>query len=275
MTASDGVILEGRHLHRHFGGGRSWLGKPRPVTRAVDGVSLAIERGRTLGIVGESGCGKSTLARMLVGLLEPTGGEIRLEGEVISGRRGERAPALHKTVQMVFQDPQCSLNPRKTVGQILSGPLEALTNLGSGARGDRIAELMSLVGLRPECADRYPHEFSGGQCQRIGIARALATNPPVLILDEPVSALDVSIQAQVLNLLRDLHDRLGLTLVFISHDLAVIEALSDRVMVMYRGVVVEEAPRAELFERPRHRYTKQLLAAVPLHGARRGLIDPA
>jgi peptide/nickel transport system ATP-binding protein len=271
MSAVDQVVLEGRDLSRHFGGGRTWYGRRKPQVRAVDGVTVRAESGRTLGIVGESGCGKSTLARMLVGLLEPTSGTITLDGQPVAGLKGDAARACHKKVQMVFQDPLSSLNPRKTVRQILEGPLEALTSKGRGERRDRVEELMRIVSLRPEFADRYPHEFSGGQCQRIGIARALAPDPEVVLLDEPVSALDVSVQAQVLNLLRELRTRFGLTLVFISHDLAVIEALADRVMVMYQGQVVEQAPRAELFQRPQHDYTKRLLAAVPVPGRKRGV----
>jgi ABC-type oligopeptide transport system ATPase subunit len=265
------ACLETRDLHRHFGGGRTWFGGRKPLVRAVDGVTLGVERGRMLGIVGESGCGKSTLARMLVGLLAPTSGSITLDGKPVSGLAGTDAHAFHKKVQMVFQDPLSSLNPRKTVRQILDGPLAALTSLGRRDRRDRVEELMRIVSLRPESADRYAHEFSGGQCQRIAIARALAPDPELVILDEPVSALDVSVQAQVLNLLRDLQTRFRLTFVFISHDLAVVEALCDRVVVMYRGKVVEDAPRAELFRHPQHDYTKLLLSAVPVPGRKRGL----
>jgi peptide/nickel transport system ATP-binding protein len=265
------VVLEGRNLRRDFGGGRTWSGGRRPLTRAVNGVTVSVERGRTLGIVGESGCGKSTLARMLVGLLAPTAGTITLDGRPVAGLKGAAALAFHKKVQMVFQDPLSSLNPRKTVRQTLEGPLAALTALGKNERRLRVDELMRIVSLRPESAERYAHEFSGGQCQRIAIARALAPEPELVILDEPVSALDVSVQAQVLNLLRDLQRRLGLTFVFISHDLAVVEALCERVLVMYRGKVVEDAPRVELFQRPQHDYTKLLLAAVPVPGRRRSL----
>jgi peptide/nickel transport system ATP-binding protein len=271
VSVTNPVVLEGRDLHRDFGGGRTWFGGRKPLTRAVDGVTLGVERGRTLGIVGESGCGKSTLARMLVGLLAPTSGAITLDGQPVAGLKGKDAQAFHKKVQMVFQDPLSSLNPRKTVHQILDGPLAALTTLGKGERRDRVEELMRIVSLRPESADRYAHEFSGGQCQRIAIARALAPEPALVILDEPVSALDVSVQAQVLNLLRDLQNRLSLTFVFISHDLAVVEALCVRVLVMYRGKIVEEAPRADLFQRPQHDYTKLLLSAVPVPGRRRAL----
>jgi len=267
---SEEVVLEARGLVRTFGGGRTWYGAKKPITRAVDDVSLAVPRGRTLGVVGESGCGKSTLARMLVGLLAPDAGTITLEGQPVRGLRGEAKLAFHRKVQLIFQDPLSSLNPRKTVRQILEGPLQALLGLDRAERAARVEEVMGLVALRPEFIDRYPHEFSGGQCQRIGIARALAVEPRLLVLDEPVSALDVSVQAQVLKLLKDLQDRLGLTYVFISHDLAVVEVLSDRVMVMLEGRVVEEADRATIFRAPRHDYTKQLLAAVPVPGRRRG-----
>ncbi len=270
---STDVILEAHNLHRSFGGGRRWfgLGGRWPVTRAVDGVSVTVDRAQALGVVGESGCGKSTLARMLVGLLEPDAGTIALEGKPVTGLKGDAKLAFHRKVQMVFQDPLSSLNPRKTVRQILDGPLQVLLGMDKAARATRIEELMRLVSLRPEFIDRYPHEFSGGQCQRIGIARALAAEPRLIVLDEPVSALDVSVQAQVLHLLEDLQHRLGLTYVFISHDLAVVEALCDRVMVMYFGKVVEEAPSAELFAHPQDDYTKLLLSAVPIPGQRHAL----
>ena len=256
-------ILEAVRVVREFGGGRSVLGVARPRLRAVDGITISVGRGQTLGIVGESGCGKSTLARMLVGLLAPTSGDLSIDGISIPGlvRRDRRA--LHRRVQMVFQDPLGSLNPRKTVRQILSAPLQALRGLGRAACQARVAELMSLVGLRPDFAERYPHEFSGGQSQRIGIARALAAEPEVIVLDEPVSALDVSIQAQVLLLLTELQARLGLTYVFISHDLAVIESIAHDVAVMHRGRIVEHAPAARIFADPQDDYTRLLLSSVP------------
>jgi peptide/nickel transport system ATP-binding protein len=263
----NGMVLTTRDVVREFGGGRKWFGTPRPHVRAVDGVSLDVARGRTLGIVGESGCGKSTMARMMVGLLLPTAGTIEIDGASVADLARTDRKTLHRKVQMVFQDPLGSLNPRKTVQQILEAPLKALHGLGRAARRDRVAELMSLVSLRAEFAERYPHEFSGGQSQRIGIARALAANPEVIVLDEPVSALDVSVQAQVLMLLADLQARLGLTYVFISHDLAVVETISDDVAVMYFGKVVERGPRARIFADPQHEYTKLLLASIP--GARR------
>ncbi len=271
MADSGDILLEARDLRRVFGGGRNWHGGRKPRVVAVDGVSVEVTRGRTLGIVGESGCGKSTLARMLVGLLAPTAGTITLEGRPVRDLKGAEKTRFHRAVQLVFQDPLSSLNPRKTVRQILEGPLEALLDIDRAARRERVDELMRLVSLRPEFVDRYPHEFSGGQCQRIGIARALAVEPRLVVLDEPVSALDVSVQAQVLRLLRDLQARLGLTYVFISHDLAVIEALCDRVLVMYRGRVVEDAPRERLFTQPAHDYTRALLAAVPIPGRRRAV----
>ncbi len=270
MADGTETLLEARDLRRVFGGGRAWHGGRKSELVAVDGVSLNVMRGHTLGIVGESGCGKSTLARMLVGLLAPSAGTIALEDRPVRDLKGADKTRFHRTVQLVFQDPLSSLNPRKTVRQILEGPLEALLEMDRAARRERVAELMRLVSLRPEFVDRYPHEFSGGQCQRIGIARALAVEPDLVVLDEPVSALDVSVQAQVLRLLRDLQARLGLTYIFISHDLAVVEALCDRVMVMYRGRVVEDAPRDRLFSRPAHAYTRTLLAAVPIPGRRRG-----
>ncbi len=239
------------------------LGMRSVPLRAVDGVSLEVRRGRTLGIVGESGCGKSTLARMMVGLLPPTAGTIELDGRSVETLAREDRQALHRKVQMVFQDPLGSLNPRKTVRAILEAPLKALHGMSQKARRERVAELMSLVSLRAEFTERYPHEFSGGQAQRIGIARALAADPELIILDEPVSALDVSVQAQVLSLLADLQARLDLTYVFISHDLAVVEQISDEVVVMYGGRIVERGSRNEIFADPQHEYTRLLLSSVP------------
>jgi len=228
--------------------------------RAVDRVSLAVGAGEVLGIVGESGCGKTTLGRALVGLVEPDGGTLRVEGRDVATLSREERRALTRDVQMVFQDPFASLNPRKRVRRILALPFEAH---GLAADEARLRELVELVGLAPEHLDRWPHELSGGQRQRVGIARALALRPRVLVLDEPLSALDMSIQSQVLNLLAGLQERLGLGYVFISHDLAVVEWLCDRVAVMYLGRVVESAPAAALFASPRHPYTQALLAAIP------------
>jgi len=258
----SGYLLEARHLSRHYPGRRMGLWRREQVA-AVDQVSLGLEHGQTLGVVGESGCGKSTLARMLVGLLEPTGGDILLDGQSILGQGRQARRAFHARVQLVFQDPNAALNPRKTVFRSLDGPLEVLTGMGRADRSRRIAELLDQVGLRPEFAKRYPHELSGGQAQRVVIARAIASQPDILVLDEPVSALDVSIQAQVLQLLKRLQLELGLTYLFISHDLAVVEHLCDQVAVMYFGRVVEHQPAAELFSAPAHDYTRSLLDAVP------------
>jgi len=263
-------LLAAEHLVKRFGGGRSWNGRRRPTLLAVDDVSLAVMPGTTLGIVGESGSGKSTVAKMLTGLVAPSAGRIVLEGRPIGGRTAADRRRFHRTVQLVFQDPASALNPRKTVRRIVRGPLEALTDLDRRQRRERVDELMDLVGLRPEFADRYPHEFSGGQAQRIAIARALAVEPPLLVLDEAVSALDVSIQAQVLALLKDLQRRLGQAYVFISHDLAVVEALASHVLVMRAGRVVEEGDHARIFTAPRHDYTRELLAAVPVPARPRG-----
>jgi peptide/nickel transport system ATP-binding protein len=235
------------------------------AVRAVDGVSLEVKRGETLGIVGETGCGKSTTARLIMRLLDVSAGEVRFEGQDITHLKGARLKAVRREMQMIFQDPYSSLNPRKTVGSIVSQPF-AIHGLKTdkGERKRAVQALMETVGLNPEHYNRYPHEFSGGQRQRIGVARALALEPKLLIADEPVSALDVSIQAQVLNLLRDLQRRLGLTVVFIAHDLSVVRHMCDRVAVMYLGKIVEIGPGDALYDFPRHPYTGALLSAVPV-----------
>jgi len=262
------ALLEVESLVRRFGGERYLLGGRSPSVHAVQNVTLDVREGETLGIVGESGCGKSTLARMLVGLDRPSDGVIRLGGEEIrSGARLDGKP-LAATIQYVFQDPVSSLNPRKTIRAILTAPMRYLRDLPRERCTERLKELMDAVNLREEFLERYPHEFSGGQAQRIGIARALAAEPRIIVLDEPVSALDVSVQAQVLNLLDELKARFGLTYVFISHDLSVVESISDRVAVMYFGRVVEMAPAAELFRAPQHPYTKLLLDSAPVPGRR-------
>jgi len=250
-------------LSKTFPVGRRLFGAPKGSVKAVHPVSLRVERGETLGIVGESGCGKSTLARMLVGLLRPTTGRIEIEGAALNTAD---PAAFGKRIQYVFQDPISSLNPRKTIRQIMEAPLKHLHGLDEGRRRTRIAEIFDSVNLRAEFLDRYPHEFSGGQAQRIGIARALAANARILILDEPVSALDVSVQAQVLNLLADLKARFDLTYLFISHDLAVVEAVSDRIAVLYFGAVVEIGPAEAVFHAPRHPYTKLLADSAPVVG---------
>ncbi len=239
------------------------FGPAPPGVRAVRPMSFCVETGETLGVVGESGCGKSTLARMLVGLLEPSEGSIEIEGRALDNAD----PAeFGKLIQYVFQDPQSSLNPRKTIRQIMEAPLERLHRMRKPERTSRISEIFASVNLREEFLDRYPHEFSGGQAQRIGIARALAANPRIIILDEPVSALDVSVQAQVLNLLADLKAAFGLTYLFITHDLAVVEAVSDRIIVLYFGAVVEVGKASSIFANPRHPYTKLLAESAPAVG---------
>jgi peptide/nickel transport system ATP-binding protein len=260
---SADVLIEAQGLTKHFGSGERGFFRKPTVVRAVDGVSLTVRRGETYAIVGESGCGKSTLARLLLRLIEPTAGTVILDGAPITGIDGETLRGLRRRMQMIFQDPYGSLNPRLTVGALIEEPM-AVHGLGTPAERRRnVADLLQAVGLRPDHASRYPHEFSGGQRQRIGIARALAAGPELIIGDEPVSALDVSIRAQVINLLEDLKAKLGLTLILVSHDLAVIRHTSDRVAVMYLGQIVEEAATDALFERPLHPYTRALMAAIP------------
>jgi peptide/nickel transport system ATP-binding protein len=265
---TDAALLSIDGAERVFGGGKTLFGGKLPAVHAVQDVTLDVGRGETLGVVGESGCGKSTLARMIVGLDRPTGGRITFDGEDLAEQAKSDPRALARRIQYVFQDPVSSLNPRKTVRAILEAPLIHLLGLDRAARATRLAELMEAVNLAPEFLDRYPHEFSGGQAQRIGIARALAADPDLIVLDEPVSALDVSVQAQVLNILADLKARFGLTYVFISHDLSVVESVSNRVAVMYFGHVAEIGPAAEVFARPMHPYTHLLLNSAAAPGKR-------
>jgi peptide/nickel transport system ATP-binding protein len=259
-----GALVEIRGLTKLYPVDVGWLTRQRSLLSAVEDVNLDVRRGEILGLVGESGSGKSTLARLLIRLIEPTRGEVRYEGEDIFRLSRRELRRLRRKVQIVFQDPYSSLNPRHTLGQIVGEGLDGLT---VRARAARTAELLELVGLSPNVLGRYPHEFSGGQRQRICIARALAVNPEFLILDEPVSALDVSVQSKILNLLADLKDALQLTYVLISHDLGVVRHIADRVAVMYLGHLVEVAPKRRLFVNPLHPYTQALVSAVPVISA--------
>jgi len=256
-------LLEITQLAKQFFVGSRFSAGGRRKLVAVDGVSLAVTPGETLGLVGESGCGKSTLARCLVRLLQPTAGTLRFDGTDITTLSQRALRPLRPQLQMVFQDPYASLNPRRRVGDLIAEPLVVHTPMNAAARRTRVLELAALVGLLPEQMERFPHEFSGGQRQRIGIARALALNPKLVIADEPVSALDVSIQAQVVNLLADLQRRLGLTLIFIAHDLSVVRQVSTRTAVMYLGRIVEQGPTDALYAAPAHPYTAALIGAVP------------
>ncbi|MBC8014383.1 MAG: dipeptide ABC transporter ATP-binding protein [Sporomusaceae bacterium] len=255
-------ILEVRNLKKYFTASTDFFGRPTSYLKAVDDVSFSIRKGETLGLVGESGCGKSTTGRTIIHLYKPTGGEIFFNGQVIDDQAKEKQ--LRQSMQMIFQDPYASLNPRMTVGDIIGEPLDIHRLAVNAERTERIVNLLQMVGLNPEHANRFPHEFSGGQRQRIGIARALASNPSFIICDEPISALDVSIQAQVVNLLKRLQDELGLTYLFIAHDLAMVKHISKRVAVMYLGKIVEMADSRELYSHPQHPYTKALLSAIPI-----------
>ncbi|CAH2604990.1 murein tripeptide ABC transporter/oligopeptide ABC transporter ATP binding subunit OppF [Rhodovastum atsumiense] len=266
-AASGPVVLEAIEVSRSFDVSRPWLQRKlarekRAVLRAVDDVSFAIPRGTTLSLVGESGCGKSTVARLSVGLYPPSGGEIRFEGQPLSAARAQ--PALRRRMNMIFQDPYASLNPRWRVRDIVAEPIRAFGLLRTRADiAARVGQLLMQVGLSPADGEKFPHEFSGGQRQRISIARALSSEPEFLVCDEPTSALDVSVQAQILNLMRDLQARLGLTYLFISHNLAVVRHVSDRLGVMYLGRIVEIGPVEAIFRTPHHPYTRMLLDAIP------------
>jgi oligopeptide transport system ATP-binding protein len=261
---SDHIVLSVKGLKKYFPVRRGFLQKTIGWIKAVDGVDLAIGRGKTLGLVGESGCGKTTVGLLILKLLEPDAGQILFQSQDISGLAPEEMKPLRKEMQIIFQDPFGSLNPRMTVGQSIEEGLLTLGNGGRAWRRDRISELLEMVGMPATVHDRYPHEFSGGQRQRIGIARALSVEPSLIICDEPVSALDVSIQAQIINLLKDLQVKLGLSYLFIAHDLNVVEYISDAVAIMYLGQLMEYGPAELIYDKPIHPYTRALLSAVPV-----------
>ncbi|MCZ6671127.1 MAG: ABC transporter ATP-binding protein [Acidobacteria bacterium] len=263
-SPGNGPLLEVRDLVKEFPLNRGFLSRYRKSIRAVDGVSLTVRRGETVGLVGESGSGKTTTGRCILRLIEPTSGEVIFRGENILKLGARSMRETRREIQIIFQDPYGSLNPRMTVGTIVGEPLAIHKTVPRRERRDRVAELLKRVGLDPDMMRRYPHEFSGGQRQRIGVARAIALNPSLIVADEPVSALDVSVQAQVVNLLQDLQEEYGIAYLFIAHDLSVVEHISDRVAVMYRGKIVEEAGRDQLYSDPKHPYTQALLSSVPI-----------
>jgi len=261
----NGELIQVRNLKMHFPITRGLIFQRKVgAIKAVDGISFDIKRGETLGLVGESGCGKSTTGRALLQLYRPTSGDVFFEGDNLTKLGGERLRRMRRRMQMIFQDPYASLNPRMTVGDIIGEPL-VVHNISSGqARRERVQELLRIVGLNPYFVNRYPHEFSGGQRQRIGVARALAVQPDFIVCDEPISALDVSIQAQIINLLEELQGQFNLTYLFIAHDLSVVRHISDRIAVMYLGKIVELTDRKTLYDKPLHPYTQALLSAVPI-----------
>jgi oligopeptide transport system ATP-binding protein len=261
----NGTLVKVRGLKMHFPITQGIIIQRKVgAVKAVDGVDFDVIRGETLGLVGESGCGKSTTGRAILQLYRPTAGEVYFEGQDLTALKGEQLRRMRRRMQMIFQDPYASLNPRMTVGDIIGEPLVVHNISKSKERRERVQELLRVVGLNPYFVNRYPHEFSGGQRQRIGVARALAVNPDFIICDEPISALDVSIQAQIINLLEDLQSEFNLTYLFIAHDLSVVRHISDRIAVMYLGKIVELTDRAELYENPLHPYTQALLSAVPI-----------
>ena len=262
--AENEVLLSVRDLYKHFPIKSGIIfKKSKAYVHAVDGVSFDIFKGETLGLVGESGCGKSTTGRTVLQLFEPTSGHVYFEGKDLTTLKGSELRSMRKDLQMIFQDPYASLNPRMTVGQIIGEPMEIHHTYKGQEQLDRVKKLLELVGLNPAFVNRYPHEFSGGQRQRIGIARALALEPKLIVCDEPISALDVSIQAQVVNLLEDLQKEMGLTYLFIAHDLSMVRHISNRIAVMYLGIIIELAERNELYKNPLHPYSQALLSAVP------------
>ncbi|MEJ7687923.1 MAG: oligopeptide/dipeptide ABC transporter ATP-binding protein [Variovorax sp.] len=271
MSATLGptaTLLKVTQLKKHYMAPKRWLAPQKPPIQAVDGVSFTVARGETLSLVGESGCGKTTTAKSVMRLIEPTSGSVQLDGEELLTLSAEQMRLRRRDVQIIFQDPYASLSPRLMAGEIVAEPLKNFGMRLAAERRERVQWLFSKVGLRPEAAKNYPHEFSGGQRQRLGIARALALNPKLIVCDEPVSALDVSVQAQVVNLLMDLQAEFGIAYLFVAHDLAVVRHISDRVAVMYLGHIVEVADRDTLFSAPRHPYTEILLSAVPVPNPR-------
>jgi oligopeptide transport system ATP-binding protein len=264
VSAFGAPLVEVEDLVTHFPIREGLLGRQVAAVHAVDGVTFSVREGETLGLVGESGCGKSTLGRTIVRLLEPTSGDVRFQGRSIAHLRARELRPLRREMQMVFQDPYASLNPRKRIGSVIAAPMKIHGVGDARERRRRVQDLLDVVGLSPEHYNRYPHEFSGGQRQRIGVARALALRPKLVVADEPVSALDVSIQSQMLNLLEDLQEEFQLTYIFIAHDLGVVRHVSDRIAVIYLGKLVELSPAAELYERPIMPYTEALLSAVPI-----------
>ena len=267
-AATCPTLLEVTNLKKHYAAPKRWLSKQTPPVQAVDGVSFTVARGETLSLVGESGCGKTTTAKSVMRLIEPTSGSVQLDGEELTTLRPEQMRLRRRDLQIIFQDPYASLSPRLAAGEIVGEPLRNFGMHSRVERRERVAWLFGKVGLRPEAINRYPHEFSGGQRQRLGIARALALNPKLIVCDEPVSALDVSVQAQVVNLLMDLQAEFGIAYLFVAHDLAVVRHISHRVAVMYLGRIVEVADRDTLFSAPRHPYTEILLSAVPVPNPR-------
>ena len=257
------ILLETKDLQKHFPI-KDFFRRKKQAVKAVDGITFQIRKGETFGLVGESGCGKSTLGRTLIRMYEPTGGQIIFDGEDITKLEGAKLQPYHKRMQIIFQDPYASLDPRMTIGDIIGEPLDIQLKLPTKERMERVLKTMERVGLNTRYVNRYPHEFSGGQRQRIGIARAIVLGPKLMVCDEPVSALDVSVQAQVLNLLMDLQKEMGMAYIFISHDLSVIKHISDRIMVMYLGHVVELADKDDLYKRTMHPYTTALLSAIPV-----------
>jgi len=266
MTAAP--LLEVRDLKKHYAAPRRWFARARPPVQAVDGVSFTVARGETLSLVGESGCGKTTTAKSVMRLIEPSAGSVRLDGEELTALSPHDMRLRRRDLQIIFQDPYASLNPRLAAGEIVAEPLKNFGMASGAERRERVQWLFAKVGLRPETVRKFPHEFSGGQRQRLGIARALALNPKLIVCDEPVSALDVSVQAQVVNLLMDLQAEFGIAYLFVAHDLAVVRHISHRVAVMYLGHIVEVADRDTLFSAPRHPYTEILLSAVPVPNPR-------